>query len=316
MSGLGDALLFRAGYNSSVVTVGAALLGAAGGLIGCFLLLRRRAMLSDALSHATLPGLVLAFLVGAAVLGDGRVLALLLAGAAASAALGGLAVHAIARNGRLAEDTAIASVLATFYGAGIVLLSYVQSLPIGGQAGLERFLLGSGAGMLRQEAELVAILAASLVAVTVLLLKELRLLCFDPAFGEAHGWPSARLDLVLVGLLLAHLVIGLQIVGLVLAIAVVIVPAATARLWAERLAAMLVLAVALGGFGGYLGAALSAALPRLPTGAAIVLVLVLLFLLSLLAAPRRGVLAVALRRAGLRRRLAAEAAPIAARPAP
>lgn len=308
MSALTEALLFRAGYNSSVVTIGAAFLGAAGGLIGCFLLLRRRAMLSDALSHATLPGLVLAFLAGAAFLGDGRVLAVLLGGAAASAALGGLAVHGIARNGRLAEDTAIASVLATFYGAGIVLLSRVQSLPVGGQAGLERFLLGSGAGMLRHEAELVALLAAALVVVTVLLLKELRLLCFDPAFGEAHGWPSARLDLLLLGLLLAHLVIGLQIVGLVLAIAVVIVPAATARLWTERLASMLVLAVAVGGLGGYLGAALSAALPRLPTGATIVLVLVVLFLASLLLAPGRGVLAVALRRAALRRRLAAEAA--------
>ncbi len=308
MSALVEALLFRAGYNSSVVTIGAALLGAAGGLIGCFLLLRRRAMLADALSHATLPGLVLAFLAGAAFLGDGRVLAVLLGGAAASAALGGLAVHGIARNGRLAEDSAIASVLATFYGAGIVLLSWVQSLPVGGQAGLERFLLGSGAGMLRHEAELVALLAAALVVVTVLLLKELRLLCFDPAFGEAHGWPSARLDLLLVGLLLAHLVIGLQIVGLVLAIAVVIVPAATARLWTERLASMLVLAVAVGGLGGYLGAALSAALPRLPTGATIVLVLVVLFLASLLLAPGRGALAVAMRRAALRRRLAAEAA--------
>lgn len=308
MSTLGEALLLRAGYNSSVVTIGAAFLGAAGGLIGSFLLLRRRAMLSDALSHATLPGLVLAFLVGAATLGDGRVLALLLGGAALSSALGGLVVHGIVRNGRLAEDTAIASVLATFYGAGIVLLSWVQSLPLGGQAGLERFLLGSSAGMLRQEAEFVAFLAASLVVVTVLLLKELRLLCFDPAFGEAHGWPATRLDLLLSGLLLAHLVIGLQIVGLVLAVAVVIVPAATARLWTERLASMLGLAMASGGFGGYLGAALSAASARLPTGAAIVLVLVVLFVASLLLAPERGVLAVALRRARLRRRLATEAA--------
>lgn len=308
MSTLGEALLFRAGYNSSVVTLGAALLGAGGGLIGCFLLLRRRAMLGDALSHATLPGLVLAFLLGAATLGDGRVPALLLGGAALSAALGGLAVHGIARNGRLGEDTAIASVLATFYGAGIVLSSWVQSLPVGGQAGLERFLLGSGAGMLRQEAELVAFLAASLVALGVLLLKELRLLCFDPAFAEAHGWPAARLDLLLVALLLAHLVVGLQIVGLVLAIAVVIVPAATARLWTERFASMLALAVSVGGLGGYLGAALSAALARLPTGAAIVLVLVVLFLASLLLAPGRGILAVGLRRFGLRRRLAAEAA--------
>lgn len=305
MDPLLDALALRAGYNSALVAIGGGLLGAGGGLVGTFLLLRRRAMLSDALSHATLPGLVTAFLVGTAVWGQGRVLWLLLLGAALSAALGGLAVQAIVATRRLAEDTAIASVLATFFGAGMVLLSWVQGLPVGGQAGLERFLLGSTAGMLRSEAELVAALAALLVLVTVLLLKELRLLCFDPGFGEAHGWPAGRLDLLLLGLLLALLVVGLQVVGLVLAVAIVIVPAATARLWAERLGTVLLIAAAVGAVAGYLGAALSAVVPRLPTGAAIVLVLAALFLASLLGAPRRGVVAVALRRARLRRRLRA-----------
>ncbi len=138
MEGLVQALTLRAGYNSTVVTIGAALLGGAGGLVGTFLLLRRRVMLADALAHATLPGLVAAFLIGTALGGEGRALAPLLLGAAASAALGGLAVQGVLASRRLAEDTAIASVLATFFGAGTVLLSHVQSLPVGGQAGLER----------------------------------------------------------------------------------------------------------------------------------------------------------------------------------
>lgn len=299
------ALLLGAGYNSAVATIGAAFLGGAGGLVGTFLLLRRRVMLTDALSHATLPGLVAAFLLGQALWGEGRLVGPLLAGAAASAALGGLAVQAIVAGRRLAEDTAIASVLAVFYGAGTVLLSHVQSLPTGGQAGLERYLLGAAAGMLRQEAELVALLAGLLVLVTLLLLKELRLLCFDPGFAEAHGWPAARLDLLLSGLLLALLVIGLQIVGLVLALALVVVPPATARLWTDRLGRMLPLAAGFGAMGGWLGAALSAALPRLPTGPAIVLVLAVLFVASLLLAPKRGIVAVALRRARLARALRA-----------
>ncbi len=155
--------------------------------------------------------------------------------------------------------------------------------------------------MLRQEAELVAALAAALLLIVLLLLKELRLLCFDPTFGEAHGWPAARLDLLLAGLLLALLVIALQAVGLVLALALVVLPAATARLWAERLGRMLAIAAAVGAAGAWLGAALSASLPRLPTGPAIVLVLAGLFLASLLLAPRRGVLALAAGRARLRR---------------
>jgi manganese/zinc/iron transport system permease protein len=145
------------------------------------------------------------------------------------------------------------------------------------------------------------VLAALLVLVTLLLLKELRLLCFDPGFGEAHGWPAARLDLLLLGLLLALLVIGLQIVGLVLALALVVVPPASARLWTDRLGRMLPLAACFGAAGGWLGAALSAALPRLPTGPAI--------------APKRGIVAVALRRARLARALHA-AVPGSERPAP
>ncbi len=306
MTDLLSALFLGAGYNSAVATLGAAFLGVAGGLVGTFLLFRRRIMLADALSHATLPGLVLAFLGGLALLGEGRILPLLLFGAAASAALAGLAVQGIVANRRLTEDAAIASVLACFYGAGIVLSSYVQSLPVGGQAGLQRFLLGSAAGMLRAEAELVAASAALLVLFTSLFAKELRLLCFDPVYAEAHGWPVARLDLLLLALLLALLVIGLQIVGLVLALAVVVVPAVTARLWTERLGRMLPLAAAIGAAAGWIGTALSAALPRLPTGPSIVLVLAAIFLASLIVAPQRGLLALAARRRRLVRMLAVE----------
>ena len=306
MTELFAALLLAAGYNAAVATLGAAFLGVAGGLVGTFLLLRRRVMLADALSHATFPGLVLAFLCGLALLGEGRILPILLGGAAASAALAGLAVQGIVANRRLAEDAAIASVLACSYGAGTVLSSYVQNLPVGGQAGLQRFLLGSAAGMLRAEAELVAVSALLLVLVTGLFAKELRLLCFDPVHAETHGWPVARLDLLLLALLLALLVIGLQIVGLVLALALVVVPAATARLWTERLGRMLPLAAAIGAAGGWVGAALSAALPRLPTGPSIVLVLATIFVASLIVAPRRGLLAVAARRRRLARTLAAE----------
>ncbi|BCX17802.1 MAG: hypothetical protein KatS3mg117_1484 [Geminicoccaceae bacterium] len=308
METLVAALVLGAGWNSAVATVGAAFLGAAGGVVGTFLLLRRRVMLADAASHATLPGLVLAFLAGLALFGEGRMLPLLLLGAGASAALASLAVQATAATRRIGEDAAIASVLAVFYGAGTLLLSYVQSLPVGGRAGLERFLLGSAAGTLRAEAELVATLALLLLLLALLLGKELRLLCFDPGFAEAHGWSTGRLDLLLIGLLLAFLVIGLQIVGLVLALALLVVPPATARLWTDRLGRMLPLAAVTGALAGWLGAAFSAALPRLPTGPAIVLVAAAFFVASLLLAPRRGVVAVAVRRARLRRALGRGAA--------
>ncbi|MCX8099810.1 MAG: metal ABC transporter permease [Geminicoccaceae bacterium] len=298
-----DALLLRAGYNSALVALGAALLGAGGGLIGTILLLRRRSMLSDAISHATFPGLVLAFLVAAATFGEGRVLPLLLLGSAASAALGAFAADAIAARTRLGEDAAIASVLASFFGLGLVLASWLQGLPIGGRAGLEQFLLGSAAGMLRHEAELVAAIAALSTLATLVLLKEWRLLCFDPAFARTQGWNVRALDRLLLGLLLVQIVAALQIVGLVLAVAIVVLPAVVARLWVERLAAMLAVAAVTGAFGGWLGVVISTSAPGLPTGAVIVLVLAASLLASLLFAPSRGLLVAALRRARLRRAL-------------
>ena len=138
-----DALLFQLGYNASLVTIGAMLLGVAAGITGSYLFLRKRSLVSDAISHATLPGIALAFLVMVAMGGDGRSLFGLLLGALAAAALGLGCVTALSRHTRLGEDAAIGAVLSVFFGFGVVLLTVVQSLGAGRQAGLESFLLGS-----------------------------------------------------------------------------------------------------------------------------------------------------------------------------
>ena len=113
-------------------------LGAAGSVVGCFSLLRKRALISDAISHATLPGVVIGFLVALALTGGGRHLGLIILGAVVSGGLGVLAVQWIKDNARLAEDTAIGTVLSVFFAVGIVLLSWVQGLDVGGRAGLQR----------------------------------------------------------------------------------------------------------------------------------------------------------------------------------
>ena len=148
-----DALLLQLGYNATLVTIGAALLGMAAGVGGTFLFLRKRALVSDAISHATLPGVALAFMVMVALGGDGRNLVGLLGGAAISAAAGLLIVSWLSTKTRLAEDAAIGAVLSVFFGFGIVLLTVLQTLSAGRQAGLEGFLLGSTAGMLRADGD-------------------------------------------------------------------------------------------------------------------------------------------------------------------
>ena len=296
-------LTFRAGYNASVVTLGATCLGVAAGVVGTFTFLRRRALISDAMSHATLPGVVLAFLLGIAFGLEQRYLPLLLAGAAVTGGLGVFLVQLITRSSRITEDAAIGIVLSVFYGLGVVLLTYVQSLPVGGQAGLESFILGQTAAMRRDEAIALAILALAAIVSTALLFKEFRLVCFDAEFAQGLGWPVFRIDLVMAGLSVFVTVIGLQTVGLILIVALLILPPVAARFWSDDLRTIVILSGSIGGASAWIGAALSAAFADLPTGGIIVLVAGVMFIASLLVAPRRGVLVNGWRRVRLAGRL-------------
>lgn len=298
-----DALLLSAGYNSALVAIGAGLLGFAAGACGTFLFLRKRALVSDAMAHATLPGVGLAFMAMAALGGDGRNLAGLMAGSALTAALGLLAVDWITRRTRLSEDAAIGAVLSVFYGLGIVLLTVIQTMSSGQQAGLETFLLGATAGMLFQDAVIIAAGGALAVTVTWLMRRPMTLVCFDADYASALGCSVRRIDLVIMGLVMAVTVIGLKLVGLILVVALLIIPPVTARFWTERAANMIWIAGAVGALAGYVGAAVSASAPALPTGPIIVLVSASLLAVSLLFAPGRGVLAAALRLYRFQRRV-------------
>lgn len=289
------ALTLQAGYNAALVAIGAGLLGVAAGAGGTFLFLRKRALVSDAVAHATLPGVALAFMVMVALGGDGRSLPGLLLGSAVTAGLGLLLVEWITRRTRLPEDAAIGAVLSVFFGFGIVLLTVIQTLSSGRQAGLESFLLGSTAGMLYQDAVVIAAGGALTLAVLVLLRRPMTLVSFDPGWAAASGVNVRAVDLAMMGLVMAVTVIGLKLVGLVLIVALLIIPAVTARFWTERTDGVVGIAGVLGGVAGYVGAALSASAPQLPTGPIIVLVAFGLFAASLLFAPGRGVAAAALR---------------------
>lgn len=290
-----DALFLQAGYNTAIVTIGAALLGASAGAIGTFVLLRKRSLISDAISHATLPGLALAFIVMAWATGDGRSLLGLMAGSALTAALGLLVVDWITSRTRLSEDAAIGAVLSVFFGAGVVLMTVVQNLDTGRQAGLSGYLLGSTAGMLRSEAEIIAVAAAITGGLIFLLRRPFTLVCFDAEFAAVRGVNIRLTDLAMMFILLAVTVIGLKVAGLVLIVALTITPPVTARLWTDRPGHMVVIAAGLGAAAAWIGTVISSLGAGLPTGALIVLIAFALFFLSLLISPRRGLLAGLLR---------------------
>jgi len=282
-------------YNTRVVLLGTTLLGVAAGAVGNFTLLRKRALMGDALSHATLPGVGLAFVCTTLAGGDGKSLPVLLAGAAISGVLGLAAIMFIRNATRLKEDAALGIVLSVSFGAGIAVLGVAQQMKTGHSAGLEGFIYGKAASMGVLDAQLIGITGLIAAIVCMLLFKELRLLCFDEAFAGSRGYPVVLLDVVLMVLVVTITLVGLQAVGLILMVAMLVIPASAARFWTERMAVMAVISATIGALSALLGAGMSAVFPKLPSGAMIVLVATAGFLLSMFFGPARGIVMRAVR---------------------
>ena len=284
-----DTLLLKT-HNTRLVVLGVTLLGTAAGLIGSFLLLRKQSLLGDALSHATLPGIGIAFAVMSSLGLSGRSLPGLLLGATVTGLLGVLLVIAIRRTTKLKDDAAMGIVLSVFFGLGIAILRMVQKIPGQSSAGLESFIYGKTASMVVTDFYLIAATLAIAVVISLLIIKELTLLCFDSSFASTEGFPVLLLDVLLMGLVTAVTVVGLQSVGLILIIAFLITPATAARFWTNKLRTMLWLAAVIGAISGWLGASVSALFPNFPAGAIIVIAAATIFLISMIFGGARGVL--------------------------
>ncbi len=270
-------------YTLRNVAFGAAILGIVGGVLGSFTVLRKQSLLGDALAHAALPGVCLAFL----LTGTKSPFALL-GGAMLAGAVGSLVILVIVRWSRVKEDSAIGIVLSVFFGAGIVLLTYIQRLPLGNQSGLDRFLFGQAATLMPRDIAVMATLGTMAMIAVLLFYKEFKILCFDRDYGESLGFSMRAVEIFLTMLLVVVVVVGLQTVGVVLMVATLITPAAAARQWTDRLGIMLLIAATIGGSSGAIGALLSASVDRLPTGPTIVILSSTILVISLLASPKRG----------------------------
>lgn len=290
-------------YNTRVVVCGATLLGLAAGIVGSFTLLRRRALMGDALSHATLPGIGLAFMILTAAGYEGKSLGWLLLGGTLTGVMGVLTILLIRRATRLKEDAAMGIVLSVFFGGGVALLGVIQQMPAGHAAGLEGFIYGKTASMVAADAWWIGVAGLGSALLAVLFFKELKLICFDEGYAHARGFPVPLLDLLLMTLVTLVTMIGLQAVGLILMIALLVIPAAAARFWTERMTTMTVLSGFLGACSCLLGAGLSAIFSRLPSGAMIVLVAAMVFLISMLLGRARGVIVRRWRRVALNRKI-------------
>ncbi len=271
-------------YTLRTVALGSGILGIISGALGSYAVLRKQSLLGDAISHAALPGIALAFLVT-----QSKAPLVLITGAALAGWLGTLFILLILNTTRIKSDSALGLVLSVFFGLGLVLLTFIQRQPYATKAGLDKFLFGQAAALLESDVIIMSILGAVVLALVMLFWKEFKSLSFDPDFTASLGFPVKSLDLLVTSLLVVAIVIGLQTVGVVLMSAMVVAPAAAARQWTDRLGRMTLLSSIFGAMAGVSGALISSITPKLPTGPTIVLCISSIVVFSLLLAPNRGV---------------------------
>jgi manganese/zinc/iron transport system permease protein len=278
-------ILIHLDYTLMIVAIGAALLGAVSGSLGTYAVLRRQSLLGDAISHAALPGVAIAFL-----LTGSKTPLILVLGAALAGWLGTLLILSIVRLTRIKYDSALGIVLSTFFGFGLVLHTLIQRTGNANQAGLDTFLFGQAATVLESDVLTIGILGGVAIIIMFVFWKELKLLVFDEGFAASLGFPIRVLDILLTSLLVIAIVLGLQAVGAVLMSAMLVAPAVAARQWTNKLSLMMFLAACFGALAGVSGTIISSSASRIPTGPTIVLCATVVVGLSIAFAPNRGLL--------------------------
>lgn len=242
-------------------------------VIGCYVVLRSMAFLGDAIAHAILPGVAIAYLLG----GN------LLVGALVAGVVVALGIGFFSRQGIVKEDTAIGILFAAALSLGVLLISTIKTYAVD----LTHILFGNVLGVSQADLALTAALGAVVLLIVVALYKEFLVIWFDPVLAATLRLPVERLRSLMLVLLALTVVVSLQTVGVGLVAALLVTPGATASLLTRRLPAMMAVAAGIGAFSSLVGLYLSFWL-NVASGAAVVMVATALFLLAFLFAPGRG----------------------------
>lgn len=272
-------------YTTQMVLLGTALLGLASGIAGTFAVLRKESLIGDGLSHAALPGVVIAFLLTGI-----KDIEVLIIGAALSSITAAWLITITVENSKIKFDGALATILSAFFGLGMVLLTYLQSLNNAGQAGLSKFIFGQAATILARDVYITSAAALIIIVLTALFWKELKLISFDVEYAKTLQIPVTFTLILYRSLLIMTIIIGIQSVGAILISSLLIAPAVGARQWTNKLGTMCMLAGSFGMVSAIGGTIWSTTVQKLPTGPAIIVILSVIVLLSLIFAPNRGIL--------------------------
>ena len=271
-------------YTSLIVLQGAVFLGITSGMLGTFALLRQQSLLGDAISHASLPGIVIMFLCTYS-----KDPWILLCGGALAGIFGVMCMNYICAHTKLKKDAILGIILSVFFGLGLVLMTVAQKIPVASQAILNKFLFGNIATLLVHDIQLITFISGVILCVLFVFWKECATYVFDPVFMHISGFKVYTIEMILTLLLVLAIVIGLQTVGVVLMSTMLIAPAAAARQWTARLSSMMLLAGSFGGISAFMGVSASSYMNHMPTGPAIVIVASFIVFFSLMCAPRRSI---------------------------
>lgn len=272
--------------NIRYVVFGSILLAASSAIVGCFTLLKKKALVGDAVAHSVLPGVCGAFL----FVGNKNTV-ILICGAFITGWLSLLLIDYISAKSKIKKDAAIGLVLSVFFGTGIVLLTYIQQSGNAAQSGLDSFIFGKAAALVGEDLILFSAIALILLLVVSLFFKELTLVAFDENYALALGFPVRKLDILLTTLTVLAVVTGITAVGVVLMAAMLITPGAAARYWTDNIRVMVILAAFFGALSGIVGAYISYIAPSMPTGPWMVVSSSTIAIGSFFLAPRKGIIA-------------------------
>lgn len=271
--------------NALWVLSGSILLGMSASVIGAFAFLRKRSLIGDALAHAALPGIMMAF-----ILFQTRDPLLMFLGAVGSSFIGFFIIDWLPKNSKIKPDAALAITLSFFFALGLMLLSYIQNLEVPNKSGLDQVLFGQAAAMTQNDITLLAIVSLVILCSVALFFHKFRLIALNHQYAKTLGLNVKFYEFLLSVLIVMSVVVGLQLVGVVLMAAVLLTPVAAARYWSNSLSHILILSAIIGACSAIISTQISYLAPAMPTGPWMVVSLSSLFLLSLLFAPEKGLI--------------------------
>ena len=271
-------------YSFIVVAIGTMLLAMAKGIVGTISILKGQSLIGDAVGHASLPGIILAFMI------SGRKSSLILMlGAIVAGIVAFLLIQIISEGSKIEADTAMAVILSAMFGMGMVLKSYIQGNPEyqgASQSGLASYIFGQAAYILREDVYIILAVSVISLALFIVFYKEIKVYVFDMVYAYTIGINSRLTSLLIMIITMILIAAGLKAVGAILISSMLITPAVTGLQWSNSYEKVLVIAAVTGAVSAFLGTFISSAVKGFSTGPSIILIMSVIALFSVLFAPR------------------------------